>query len=418
MQTVQRPGKIVAEKGVKQVGRVTSGERGTTITFALAINALGNYVPPFFIFPRVHFKDHFLLDGPPGSAGAAHPSGWMTGPNFRKYLNHFHKHVGSTKENPCLLILDNHDSHLDIECLDFCVENGIVLLSFPPHCSHKLQPCDVSVYGPFKHYYHMAVDHWMAANPGKPFTIYNIPTAVRIALPKAATMKNILSAFSTTGIVPFNPLIFKDEDFLCSDVTDRPFINEEPSTSQEPTEGLKGNAQAKNSDPKDVSLEAVQSTNSMDVQDIPNRNELPEEITTNQIEQVQEQRIVLPEDLFPYPKADERKKTRKGRQKLKSSILTEPSVLEGLRNQHLERTSKKSLAQERKLNKLLKSASQKNTNGKRTNKEKELQQAKKNTNKPKRGRKKKEISQEDGEEPAEGNVKSKRGRKRKAESID
>ncbi|ESN93146.1 hypothetical protein HELRODRAFT_181253 [Helobdella robusta] len=35
-----------------QVGSVTSGERGTLVTVAIAINAVGNSSPPIFVFPR------------------------------------------------------------------------------------------------------------------------------------------------------------------------------------------------------------------------------------------------------------------------------------------------------------------------------------------------------------------------------
>ena len=50
--TVQKPVKIIAGKGVKQVGRITSAERGTIITACCCVNALGNSNLPFFIFPK------------------------------------------------------------------------------------------------------------------------------------------------------------------------------------------------------------------------------------------------------------------------------------------------------------------------------------------------------------------------------
>jgi transposase len=40
--TVQKPSKIIAEKGTKQVGSITSQERGTLVTMCLAVNAIGN----------------------------------------------------------------------------------------------------------------------------------------------------------------------------------------------------------------------------------------------------------------------------------------------------------------------------------------------------------------------------------------
>ena len=53
-----------------------------------------------------------------------------------------------------LIIFDNHESHISIDSINLAKGNGIVLLIFPPHTSHKLQPLDRTVYGPFKKYYY------------------------------------------------------------------------------------------------------------------------------------------------------------------------------------------------------------------------------------------------------------------------
>lgn len=76
MTTVQRPKKVVAQKGTKQVGAIVSQERGQLVTVAVAVNAVRNCLPPAFIFPRVHYKEHFVRGGPSGCLGLAHSSGW------------------------------------------------------------------------------------------------------------------------------------------------------------------------------------------------------------------------------------------------------------------------------------------------------------------------------------------------------
>lgn len=95
------------------------------------------------------------------------------------YMDQFIKFVKPTPSEPVLLLLDNHGSHIDIEVVDKAKENGVIMLSFPPHCSHRLQPLDVGVYGPFKHYCATAQDNWMRNNPGKTMSIYEIPAIVK-----------------------------------------------------------------------------------------------------------------------------------------------------------------------------------------------------------------------------------------------
>ncbi|XP_008182426.1 uncharacterized protein LOC100162778 [Acyrthosiphon pisum] len=77
--TVQRTEKVVASRGKKQIGAITSAERGTLVTMCLAVNDLGNFIPPMFIFPRVNYKDYFVRGGPSGCVGVANKSGWMQG---------------------------------------------------------------------------------------------------------------------------------------------------------------------------------------------------------------------------------------------------------------------------------------------------------------------------------------------------
>ncbi len=170
--TVLKPNKIVPTTEAKQGGMLVSAERGTLVTGCAAVSAVGQSLPPFFVFPRVTFHGHFLKGAPVGSAGTAHKSGWMMEENFPKFLNHFHGHVRCPKESPVLILLDNHSSHLAAATLDYAKENGIVLMSFPPHCSHKLQPLDMSVFGPLKKRTSRAQQHWMRNHQGVGMTIH------------------------------------------------------------------------------------------------------------------------------------------------------------------------------------------------------------------------------------------------------
>lgn len=57
MTTVQGKGsKILALKGRRQVGCLTSAERGQLVTMVACMSVTGAFVPPLFIFPRVRMK--------------------------------------------------------------------------------------------------------------------------------------------------------------------------------------------------------------------------------------------------------------------------------------------------------------------------------------------------------------------------
>ena len=96
------------------------------------------------------------------------------------------------------------------------------MLTIPPKTSHRLQPLDVSVFGPFKRSYNKAMDNWMRTYPGKTLTIYEVPALVKEAQLCALMPRNILSGFKNIGTWPYNPDIFAEEDFAAATITDRP----------------------------------------------------------------------------------------------------------------------------------------------------------------------------------------------------
>lgn len=44
--------KIIAGKGKRQVGALTSGERGELVTAEICFSTVGAYMPPMLIYPR------------------------------------------------------------------------------------------------------------------------------------------------------------------------------------------------------------------------------------------------------------------------------------------------------------------------------------------------------------------------------
>ena len=112
--TVHKPPKVLAPKGIRSISKVTSGERGTLCTTCAIVCASGYSIPPAIIFPRKNFKNYMIKGTPPGTLGLAAPGGWMNSELFPEVTTHSIKCSSSSNENPSLLILDNHESHLSV----------------------------------------------------------------------------------------------------------------------------------------------------------------------------------------------------------------------------------------------------------------------------------------------------------------
>lgn len=211
--------KIVAQKGKKRVVTSTSAERETNVSMALAVSATGQSIPHFFIFPRKNTKEVCMTHSTQGSIGIANGSGWMTSEDFFKYMDHFIKHSGAIQDLPTLLLLDNHTSHLSVEVIGKAIAFGITMLSFPPHCTHRMQPLDITVFGPFKTMYAQQHDDWKRSNIGVMFDLHHIPMITEKCLDFAVTPKNIKSGFRASGIFPFNPNAFTEVDFVSANLS-------------------------------------------------------------------------------------------------------------------------------------------------------------------------------------------------------
>ena len=120
------------------------------------------------------------------------------------WMKHFVEYAKPFESQPILLILDNCSFHVDVSIIDYAKEHHITLLSFPSHCSHRLQPLDVSVFELFKTYQDNKMDSWIRKNPSKSTSIHVIPSIVSYAFSLTFTPSNIAAGFPKTGIYPFD----------------------------------------------------------------------------------------------------------------------------------------------------------------------------------------------------------------------
>ena len=141
---------------------------------------------------------------PPASIGAANKSGWSNEVILMQFLEGFISNVRPSVEKPVLLLMDNHESHVNISIIELAKRSGIILMIFHPDTTHKMQPLDSDGFGSFKNFYNNTMNKWMISpgNAGKPVTTYDVSYHVGQAYPLALHQIILLTVLNVLGFFP------------------------------------------------------------------------------------------------------------------------------------------------------------------------------------------------------------------------
>ena len=348
------PPKIVGRTNKKQVGTVSSAERGVNTTALLTVNALGNTVPPWFVFPRVRHNPQLMIGAPEGSVQDNHISGWMQTDIFYRWVEWFIKHIRCSKDKKALLILDGHATHVkSIKTIKLARENGLIVIALPPHCTHRLQVLDVSCMKPLSSNFSIEVQQWLRQNAGAVVTIYEVATLFKNAYQKSLTPENITNGFKKTGIWPFDRTVFDnvftentstpvDESVPCLTETSQPCgsgsdivsSNAQDEESQDVAEGISRDIVSPNLI-SGTSCVTTSTPNPVESQDVDNLNETgAQNLSSTQQDDQNCSSRVLPKDLMPVPTIAYNKKSSKNKRAKnrmgKTAIITGSPYLKDL----------------------------------------------------------------------------------------
>jgi hypothetical protein len=198
---------VWALRGSRTVHSLIHNER-EWVTVLSCINASGQSIPGFYIFRGKRVMMNYIQNCENGATMAMQPEGWMTAILFSHWISHFIQSLqqrgGISLTNRHLLIVDGHNSHVTIEVVHKAMQVGLDLLTLPSHTSHRLQPLDVSVFGPFKRAFKRHRDAWTLQNAGRGASKMVLAHWVSAALQQALTKNNIQAGFRSTGIWPLN----------------------------------------------------------------------------------------------------------------------------------------------------------------------------------------------------------------------
>ena len=198
------------KKGLTK-GSIQDGLR-EFITIIAAISATGNVIPPALLYASESgdLQDTWLEDFDETSQVAyfgASQKGWTSDELGLAWLDRFHEssfQISGYQKR--LLILDGHGSHCSLDFLLKAVNYNILVVIFPPHSTHRLQPLDISVFRPLAHYYSQGLDDYIQSSRG--FSKMSKRLFWSLFYPawqKATKFEVISSGWAKSGIYPFKP---------------------------------------------------------------------------------------------------------------------------------------------------------------------------------------------------------------------
>ena len=179
------------------------------LTSIEAISAAGDVIPPMLIlkatqhlfqwYTHTEIPGNYLLD--------VSDTGYSNDELALDWIQHFDNYSRQYQRGAWrLLLFDGFGSHLTKQFVEYCDSRNIIPFSLPSHTSHLLQPLDVTVFQPFKHWHKRTVE--IAVRTGcvdfnKVEFLHNVQQ-IRSNTFKRGT---ILSAWEKSGLFPFNPEI-------------------------------------------------------------------------------------------------------------------------------------------------------------------------------------------------------------------
>ncbi|CUA69981.1 hypothetical protein RSOLAG22IIIB_08826 [Rhizoctonia solani] len=209
-------GHAAAERVLGATGKkgqhTSSNGSQENVSVMVTIGARGVSIPPFVIFKGQAFMVSWFLQPNTANAKISYSKkGYMTGEVGLEWIKHFNNYAPpSAPDRTRLLLVDGHVSHYTLELLNYAREHNIVLACYPSHTTHVLQGLDVACFARLKQLYSRYAKQ-RENTQGFKVTKSTFLVPFSKAYSETFTPETIRSAFSSTGIHPFNRNIVSAE---------------------------------------------------------------------------------------------------------------------------------------------------------------------------------------------------------------
>jgi hypothetical protein len=132
-------------------------------------------------------------------------SGYVNDELAFEWIQHFERLTSPQIEGEWrLLLCDNYGSHTFFEFLEFAEQHHIVVVGLPAHTSHLLQPLDVVLFQPYKHWHKQAVNEATRTGCTK-FDAMEFFSNINSIRTNTFKRSSIRAAWKQAGIVPWSP---------------------------------------------------------------------------------------------------------------------------------------------------------------------------------------------------------------------
>ncbi|KAJ3555968.1 hypothetical protein NM688_g2285 [Phlebia brevispora] len=197
--------RVLGRRGKKRQHKLGTANRENT-TVLVTICADGTALKPLIIFKAKNFRTDWRDDNVAGASFACSENGWTDGEIAASWLiDDFDKQTrDKAAGKPRALFVDGHNSHYSKKLLDYAQTLNIMLIGYPPHCTHALQGLDVACFGCMKEEFALEVERFEAEHD-RGVNKADFAGVFGRAYLRAFSESTIKSAFAKTGIYPYNP---------------------------------------------------------------------------------------------------------------------------------------------------------------------------------------------------------------------
>ena len=185
-------------------------QRVSNATLLCAIGTDGSALKSHLVWPLRSMPDEFSPLLRHNVQIHCNGQGWIDNPTFTTIMTtsiipacRTQMELGGCDDQWGLLLFDGHSTRRNLAVIEAALASKLHILIFPPHCTHVLQPLDLTVFGVLK------TTLYNSFNQPEDSSISAYRESLVCALMKALSAgfqtHVISSSFQKAGIVPFNP---------------------------------------------------------------------------------------------------------------------------------------------------------------------------------------------------------------------